>query len=149
MIAFHYTAAANWDRIETEGLVPYRIDNHPELPGDLLAIWAWPERMTGGSLIGQLVHRCIDQQTWSAVCIGLEVDSQRVMTNHPDGEPLRHTGFFIGSKGRRWVYHEDLDCLLVTEPVPAERVWLDARFDIGEFVNAIDLRADARERQTA
>lgn len=100
MILYHYTTEEAWKKIQSEGLKPALINNHPDLfahyPEGVQGVWLWENNPQGVHHTGALMLTVHLQRKTRIVKLKVEVEERDLVTPEP---PRRLVIFNTGAIG--------------------------------------------------
>lgn len=127
-VASHFTSAANWERIQQEGLLPY-----PQKDPELVAyfpygVLAWPRMLDLDSVIGSVLWQATRKGTEAVVGLAIEYYPDDLMPPSPllrgrDSITLTHNGTYID--GTPFHVREPF---IILKAIPPERASLVASY---------------------
>ena len=129
-LAWHYTSAENWERIRSEGLVPYRIAK-PELeayfPGGLVGVWLWADDLSAEEHAGSVLWQLMTKASSSVV---------KLRVRCPEACPVQAARDAGGDRPRREARAVGLPprgpAVLATGAIPPRDIELVGRYDLLE-----------------
>lgn len=135
MIGYHYTSAANYERIKTEGLAPYWIkkkDLELWFREGIHGIWLWKHDLSGAEHLGSVLWQLMTKASTDIVKLRVEYEAADQYNQYGCPVEIRHDGR-LGA----WSYHDRVPAVLLANPVPPERIALVAQYDLCARLSAL------------
>jgi hypothetical protein len=129
---YHYTSAANWESIKTEGLIPYLIrksEVEEYFPGGVQGVWLWANELKGLSHAGTVIFHAAKKATPNVVMLEVAYRERDVLCFAGDSARFLHDGHL-----HELVYHTDEPGIILTKPVPPGDIRLIAQYDLVELL---------------
>lgn len=133
MVGYHYTSAANWERIRAEGLVPYWIrkrDLEPWFSGGIHGVWLWRNDLRGTDHLGSVLWQLMTKAATSVVKLRVEYGEDDLFLLHGFPVEILHDG-----RLGEWPYHDRVPAVVLGRPIPPARVALEAEYDLVSLLN--------------
>jgi len=133
LIGFHYTSLDCWESIQKTGLKPYTIIK-PALRAKIgtervNGIWLWTSRLYDLPHIGCVLYQMSTKNTTKAVLLSVGYPKSDRLSTENGIVVLYHSGH-IGNLE----YHTgEEEAVIITEPIPPEKIRLLQTYDLMEL----------------
>lgn len=132
---YHYTSWDNWMQIQKSGLIPYKINNHPELLESLgidhvMGVWLWKNRPDSVSHMGNVIYQLAYKCKTKVVKLAVRYDPKWNLKS-PRGENvnLYHCGHI-----EKFNYHRNDKAVIQTGIIPPTQIKLIKIYNLVELL---------------
>jgi hypothetical protein len=136
MKGYHYTSYENWQKIQKQGLIPYKI-NHSDIlkyiPFPVMGIFTWKESHEGLSHLGNIMFQKATKNTTRIVKLCFNYEQEDILHYEGAKVQLYHYGEITGSGSGGEVsnsYHTGQQAYIITRPIEPKNIKLIGDYDL-------------------
>ena len=128
MFCYHYTSADNYEKIKSEGLVPYWInkaDLEPFFHNGIYGVWLWKNDLFGNEHLGSVLWQLMTKNSVNIVKLQVDVEETDLYKLYGVEVEIRHDG-----RLGKWNYHNRVPAVIMTKLIHPSQIHVVGTYNL-------------------